>query len=61
MNDPPQSMVVVETDRLILRQFCMLDGEALDRVFGDAEIMYYGDGMKTQQWVRQWRSWLEEY
>ena len=55
-------MVIVETDRLILRHFDIVDGEAMDRVFGDAEVMYYGDGVKTQEWVRQWlRGWLEDY
>ena len=48
------SMVIVATERLILRHFCLLDAEAMDRVFGDAEVMYYGDAVKTPQWVREW-------
>ena len=55
-------LVIVETDRLILRHFDIFDGEAMDRVFTDAEVMYYGDGVKTREWVRQWlRGWLEDY
>ena len=47
-------MVIAETERLILRHFNSFDGEAMDRVFGDAEVMHYGDGLKTREWVRQW-------
>lgn len=55
-------MVIAETERLILREFDIADGEAMDHVFGDAEVMYYGDGVKAPQWVRQWlRGWLEYY
>ena len=55
-------MVIAETQRLILRHFHTLDGEAMDRVFGDAEVMRYGSGVQTPEWVRKWlRGCLEDY
>jgi [ribosomal protein S5]-alanine N-acetyltransferase len=40
----------------------MLDSEPLNRVFGDAEVMRFGDGVQTRAWVGAWvgRS-LENY
>lgn len=55
-------MIVVETERLILRHFHAFDGEAMWRVFGDAEVMRFGPGVRTQQWVREWlRGCMEDY
>jgi RimJ/RimL family protein N-acetyltransferase len=55
-------MIIVETERLILRYFHAFDGEAMDRVFGDADVMHFGPGVQTQAWVRQWlRDCLENY
>jgi [ribosomal protein S5]-alanine N-acetyltransferase len=54
-------MVILETTRLILRQFHIFDGEAMDRVFGDPEVMLYGPGVQTHSWVRDWlRDRLED-
>src|SRR5438067_2365060 len=39
-------MAIAETSRLVLRQFRLSDGEAIDGVFGDAEVMRYGDGVR---------------
>ena len=47
-------MVTIETDRLVLRHFCLSDGEAMNRVFGDAKVMRFGDGVQTAQWVHDW-------
>lgn len=47
-------MIVIETERLILRHFRLSDGEAMERVFGDAEVMRFGPGVQTPQWVRGW-------
>ncbi len=47
-------MVIVETERLVLRQFCLSDADAMDRVFGDPEVMRFGDGVQTIHWVRDW-------
>lgn len=55
-------MIILETKRLILRQFHILDGDALERVFGDPEVMRYGPGVQTQAWVKDWlRSCMENY
>jgi len=47
-------MLVLETARLILREFELSDAEAMDRVFGDAEVMRFGDGVKTREQVMDW-------
>ncbi len=47
-------MIVLETDRLILRYFQDQDGPSMDRVFGDAEVMRFGDGVQSSSWVRSW-------
>ena len=47
-------MIIVETERLVLRHFRMSDGEALHGVFGDAQVMHFGDGVQTAQWVHDW-------
>ena len=47
-------MIIAETQRLLLRHLHLFDGDAMDRVFGDAEVMRYGDGVQTQAWIRDW-------
>jgi ribosomal-protein-alanine N-acetyltransferase len=55
-------MIIAETERLILRHFHIVDGEAMDRVFGDPSVMYFGNGVQTSEWVRKWlRGCLEDY
>jgi [ribosomal protein S5]-alanine N-acetyltransferase len=55
-------MVIARTRRLTLRHFHPSDGEAMDRVFGDPEVMRYGDGMRTPEWVRRWvAGWTDQY
>lgn len=40
----------------------MFDRAAMTRVFGDAEVMRYGDGVQSAEWVRDWlRRCLEAY
>jgi ribosomal-protein-alanine N-acetyltransferase len=45
---------IAETTRVAIRPLRMSDGDALHRVFGDAEVMRYSDGPHTRQWVDQW-------
>jgi RimJ/RimL family protein N-acetyltransferase len=47
-------MFIVATTRLLLRPFHLGDAEAMGRVFGDPEVMKYGDGVQTPAWVREW-------
>ena len=55
-------MVILKTERLILRQFHIVDGDPLDHVFGDPEVMRFGPGVQTQSWVRDWlRDCLKNY
>jgi ribosomal-protein-alanine N-acetyltransferase len=55
-------MTIAETARLRLRHFHIVDGEAMDQVFGDAEVMRFGSGTRDPAWVRQWlRGCLEDY
>jgi hypothetical protein len=53
---------IASTERLILRHFHILDGDALSQVFGDPEVMRFGDGVQTKEWIDAWlRTCLERY
>ncbi|HEY3474474.1 MAG TPA: GNAT family N-acetyltransferase [Anaerolineales bacterium] len=55
-------MFQLVTERLLLRNFHILDREALQNVFGDAEVMRFGDGVQTMEWIENWlRTCLERY
>lgn len=47
-------MLPLTTERLLIRHFHILDLEPLYRVFGDPEVMRYGDGVQTKEWVQAW-------
>lgn len=47
-------MVIAATHRLTLRHFEPSDLPALNRVFGDPEVMRFGDGPQPPEWVRGW-------
>jgi RimJ/RimL family protein N-acetyltransferase len=50
------------TKHLFLRHFHILDEDAMYGVFGDAEVMKYGDGPQTKEWIRDWLlTCLERY
>ena len=50
------------TERLLLRHFHVLDDEAMYRIFGDEEVMHFGDGIQTREWVKDWiHTCLERY
>ena len=49
-----QNMLDAETDRLLIRRFRLTDADALDRVFGDPEVMQFGPGVQSRAWVRAW-------
>jgi hypothetical protein len=55
-------MIIAQTQRLFLRHFHVVDADAMDRVFCDPEVMRFGRGVQTPDWVRQWlRGCLEDY
>lgn len=47
-------MLVVETERLIVRHFELSDVDALTSLFGSPDVMRFSDGVKSVQWVRDW-------
>ncbi|HEX5807123.1 MAG TPA: GNAT family N-acetyltransferase [Anaerolineales bacterium] len=54
--------MLLESERLLLRNFHSLDGEPMMRVFGDPQVMRFGDGVQTRAWVDHWiATCLEDY
>jgi ribosomal-protein-alanine N-acetyltransferase len=47
-------MIIAQTERLVVRHLHMLDHEPMLRVFGDSEVMRFGDGVQPSEWVRRW-------
>ena len=47
-------MLITETPRLRLRSFALEDLEDLCRLFGDPEVMRFGDGAQPKEWVVSW-------
>jgi RimJ/RimL family protein N-acetyltransferase len=45
---------VATTERLTLRHFHILDLEPMYRVFRDPEVMRFGDGVQSRDWVQAW-------
>jgi ribosomal-protein-alanine N-acetyltransferase len=59
--NPATGMVIAATKRLLLRPLHLGDADAMGRVFGDVEVMRYGDGVKTPGWVRKWiAQWTDD-
>lgn len=55
-------MIVAETQRRRRHHFHVLAADALDRVFSDPEVMRFGCGVHTSEWVRLWlRGCLQDY
>jgi RimJ/RimL family protein N-acetyltransferase len=56
-------MVILTTERLLLRHFHLMDRDAMLRVFGDAEVMRFGDGVHGSEWVEDWlrNCWKQYY
>jgi len=47
-------MIILETERLQIRSLEPSDTESMCRVFGDEEVMRFGDGVKGRKWVQSW-------
>lgn len=55
-------MFFLTTERLFLRYFQLEDAEPMYRIFCDAEVMRFSDGVKTEKWVQEWlQACLERY
>jgi hypothetical protein len=53
---------IATTERLTVRHFHILDSDPIFQVFGDPEVMRFGDGVQTKEWVEDWlRTCLERY
>ena len=53
---------IATTERLTLRHFHVLDVDPMLQVFGDPEVMRFGNGVQNKEWVQAWlRSCLERY
>jgi hypothetical protein len=53
---------IATTERLSLRHFHILDRDPMYRIFGDPEVMRFGDGVQTMEWIENWlRACLERY
>lgn len=47
-------MLIAETERLILRHFHFQDVTALKVIFTDAEVMHFGEGVRSEAWIHTW-------
>ena len=47
-------MTLLETERLCLRRLVKNDAAALSHIFGDAQVMRFGDGVQTEAWIGGW-------
>jgi RimJ/RimL family protein N-acetyltransferase len=55
-------MMIAEAQRLFLRCFHIADLDAMAGVFGDPEVMRFGPGPQSREWVQGWlRGCLEDY
>ena len=53
-------MTTLETNRLLLHPIEKKDAPALTAVFGDPEVMRFGNGVQTATWVRAWIAWVRQ-
>jgi len=47
-------MIIAEAPSLFLRQFHIADLDAIAEVFGDPEVMRFGPGPQSRDWVQKW-------
>ena len=47
-------MMIFRTERLTLRHFRRTDDKAIACVFADPEVMRFGDGVKSNDWIQAW-------
>jgi RimJ/RimL family protein N-acetyltransferase len=55
-------MIILETKRLVLRHFEYSDEKSLGAIFGDPDVMRYGNGVQSEEWIHNWlRRCIEDY
>jgi RimJ/RimL family protein N-acetyltransferase len=55
-------MFLLKTERLLLRPVQFGDTTVLMNIFGDVEVMRFGDGVQAKEWVEGWiQTCLESY
>lgn len=52
--DLKKFMTILETDRLCLRDFIPSDVHSLQRVFRNPEVMHFGPGVQSIEWIEKW-------
>ncbi|MEW8993276.1 GNAT family N-acetyltransferase [Clostridium sp.] len=54
--------IYIETERLIIKPYCMDDIDDLYKVYSDEEVMaYIPEGVMSYQWVKDLIKWMVEY
>ena len=51
----------LQSARLVLRRFESTDTTALEQVFGDAEVMRFGPGTQSLEWIASWIKSQDEH
>jgi [ribosomal protein S5]-alanine N-acetyltransferase len=46
--------MIADTERLVLRCFHVADTDAIAGLFGDPEVMLFGPGPQSREWVQRW-------
>jgi RimJ/RimL family protein N-acetyltransferase len=55
-------VLIAEGERVFLRHFHMADLDDMAALFADPEVMRFGRGPQSREWVRKWlRGCLEDY
>ena len=55
-------MIVASTKRTVLRRFSEGDADPMIAVFGDPDVMRFGDGPQSVDWIRCWiDQFIERY
>jgi ribosomal-protein-alanine N-acetyltransferase len=54
--------IYIETERLIIKPYCMEDLEDLYKIYSDQKVMaFIPEGIMTREWVKNLIEWMVEY
>jgi RimJ/RimL family protein N-acetyltransferase len=57
-----QIMIIAQTEPILLRGFHIADCDVMAEMFADPEVMRFGPGPQTREWVEEWLArCLEDY